>query len=413
MESNQQYQHRRGTKNLRLMRADGTPVAGRKVTISQKRHSFLFGCGAFDALPLANNELQGEDQKRMEERMNKWLALFNAGTLPFYWGRFEAEQGKPQTETMRNAAKWLKERGVTLKGHPLCWHTVTAPWLLNMSNEEILRTQLDRIQRDVTGFKGIVDMWDVINEVVIMPIFDKYDNGITRICKELGRIKLIREVFAATKEANPEAKLLINDFNTSISYEILIEGCLEAGIPIDIIGIQSHQHQGYWGVEKTEEVLERFQRFGLPIHFTENTLVSGEIMPPQYEDLNDYQVDKWPTTPEGEERQAREITQFYKTLFAHPLVEAITTWDFVDGKWLGAPSGLLRKDNSSKPSYDELLKLIKKEWWTTKNLNTDDNGVVTVDGFLGDYEILCDDQIATFTLDVSGQDTNQEIIKLS
>ena len=39
--------------------------------------------------------------------------------------------------------------------------------------------------------------------------------------------------------------------------------------------IQSHMHQGYWGVDKTLEILERFS--GLtPIHFTEVTLVSGK-----------------------------------------------------------------------------------------------------------------------------------------
>ena len=37
----------------------------------------------------------------------------------------------------------------------------------------------------------------------------------------------------------------LNDFNTSINYEILIDGCLNAGVPISAIGSQSHQHQGY------------------------------------------------------------------------------------------------------------------------------------------------------------------------
>ena len=32
-------------------------------------------------------------------------------------------------------------------------------------------------------------------------------------------------------------------------------------------------------------------------------------MPPEIVDLNDYQVTDWPTTPEGEERQAREWKQ--------------------------------------------------------------------------------------------------------
>ncbi|WP_244895503.1 hypothetical protein [Evansella clarkii] len=36
--------------------------------------------------------------------------------------------------------------------------------------------------------------------------------------------------------------------------------------------MQTHQHQGYCGWEKSEEVLERFSQFGLPIHFIENTL---------------------------------------------------------------------------------------------------------------------------------------------
>ena len=256
-----------------------------------------------------------------------------------------------------------------------------------MTNEEILEAQLKRIRRDATEFKGIVDMWDVINEVVIMPNFDKYDNGITRVCKEKGRFTLIKEVFQAVKEANPEATLLLNDFNTTVAYEILIEGCLDAGIPIDVIGIQSHQHQGYWGIEKTKEILDRFSKFGLPIHFTENTLISGKLMDPEIVDLNDYQVDEWPTTPEGEERQAKEIVEFYQTLFEHPLVESITTWSIVDNKWLGAPAGLLRVDNSSKPSYGALADLIKNKWWTNEKLKSDDEGNLSFTGFLGEYEI--------------------------
>ncbi len=399
MNFNQKYQYRMASKKIKFERKDGTLLANQEIMINQKSHRFLFGCGAFDSLPLVNDILKGAEKEAMELRFEKWLALFNAGTLPFYWGTFEQEQGKPITAPMMKAAQWLKSKGVTVKGHPLCWHTVCAPWLLNMSNDEIFKTQMDRIYRDVTDFKGTIDMWDVINEVVIMPVFDKYDNGVTRICKDLGQIKLVREVFQAAKEANPDAILLLNDFNTSEAYEILIENCLEAGVPIDVIGIQSHQHQGYWGLEKTEKILERFSRFGLPIHFTENTLISGELMPPEIDDLNDWQVSEWPTTPEGEERQAREVVQMYDTLFSHPLVEAVTTWSVVDGKWLNAPAGLLRADNSSKPAYDELLKKVKSDWWTNTRVITDEAGYAEVKGFMGNYDVICGTLKAEFTLD--------------
>jgi GH35 family endo-1,4-beta-xylanase len=242
-------------------------------------------------------------------------------------------------------------------------------------------------------------MWDVLNEAVIMPVFDKYDNGITRLCKEMGRINTIKAMFEATRAANPSATLLLNDFDVSDAYDILVEGCLEAGIEIDVIGIQSHMHQGYWGIEKTLKVLEHFERFKLPIHFTETTLVSGHLMPPEIVDLNDYQVTEWPTTPEGEARQADEAIQHYKTLFAHPLVEGIVWWDLSDGKWLNAPGGLLRKDNSSKPAYDELLKLIKGEWWISPTrLMTDENGQIHFEGFLGDYELAYAGKRESFSL---------------
>ena len=289
--------HRKVNKQIQFKDAQGNPLANTKVHIRQTDHSFLFGCGAFNFIPYV---VKGEEEFR--QVTDSWLEIFNYGTLPFYWGNFEPEEGSPQTDILMKTAQYLKSKNVKVKGHPLCWHTVCADWLMKYDNDTILRKQLERIDREVTGFKGVIDMWDVINEVVIMPIFDKYDNAITRICKDKGRVGLIKEVFAKAHECNPDAVLLLNDFNTSINYEILIDGCLNAGVPISAIGIQSHQHQGYWGKEKLEEVLERFSSFGLPIHFTENTLISGEIMPEHIVDLNDWQVDEWPSTPEGEER---------------------------------------------------------------------------------------------------------------
>ena len=389
--------HRQANARLRVLNPDGTPVVRQEVSVDQVSHQFLFGCGAFDAVEL----MKTQDEKKqafLRERMEKWLALFNYGTLPFYWGRYEPEEGKPAFRETMAAAKWLRQSGVQVKGHPLCWHTACAPWLLKYSNEEILRRQLERIHRDVTAYRDTIGLWDVINEVVIMPEFDRYDNAITRICREKGRVGLVKEVFAAAKECDPNAVLLINDFNTSEAYAHLIQDLLEADVPISAIGIQSHQHQGYWGLEKLNRVLERFSRFGLPIHFTENTLISGDIMPAHIVDLNDWQVDEWPSTPEGEERQAREISEMYSVLFAHPLVEAITTWDFNDGCWLKAPSGFVHEDNTEKPSYTALKNLIHGDWETHETLITDDEGFLTLTGFKGDYQLQAAAGSASFTL---------------
>ena len=381
--------HRKSTKTIRFTDDDGKPLANTRLKIEQQCHKFLFGCGGFDFV----DYFQTEDEEKkavFKDRMDKWVKVFNYATLPFYLGAFEPEEGCPQTDSRMQAAKYLTERGITVKGHPLVWHTVCADWLMKYDNETILNKLTGRIDREVGGFKGVIDMWDVINEVVIMPVFDKYDNAVTRVCKEYGQVPLVKTVFDAAHKANPEAELLLNDFNTSPKYEELIERCLDAGVPITAIGIQSHQHQGYWGKEKLLDVLGRFGRFGLPIHFTENTLTSGDyLVPPELEDLNDFVVtaEEWPSTPAGEQRQAEQIEEMYRTLFENPLVQAVTTWDFTDGAWLNAPSGFLRLDNSEKPSYHLLRDLIFSEWHTDTEVVTNEDGVAEITGFKGTYKV--------------------------
>ncbi|MCQ2573254.1 MAG: endo-1,4-beta-xylanase [Treponema sp.] len=397
-------EERKSTETINVKK-DGSVLANTEIKIRQTNHEFLFGCGAFDFVGKAKFEAEENPNPaaltKYKEITDKWLKVFNYGTLPFYWGQFEKEEGRTQTENRMAAAKYLKAHDKEVKGHPLCWHTACCDWLLKYDNKTILEKQLGRIQREVEGFKGIIDKWDVINEVVIMPVFDRYDNAITRLCKELGQVGIVKTMFDQCVKYNPEGTFLINDFNMSEKYAELIERCLDAGVRIDTIGLQSHQHQGYWGREKLEEVLARFEKFGLPIHFTENTLVSGPLIPPHIVDLNDWHYNDEDSKPEFEERQKDQMIEMIRILFEeHPLVTAHTSWDFMDGMWLNAPSGVLRRDGSEKPVYTALDNLINKEYHTEETVKTDANGNVTVKGFKGKYiaETLNGEKIMEFKL---------------
>ena len=379
--------HRRADATVTLRGPDGAPLADRDVVVRQTRHEFLFGCIGFDLVDLANGASQDpEYDGRLAEA---WFDVFNQTTLPFYWGTFEPERGAPQTERLLRAARWFGERGTVVKGHPLVWHTVQPGWLLGLPDAEVERLQRERIRRDVAAFRGVIDTWDAINEVVIMPVFTAEENAITPLARRKGRVETIRMAFEEARAENPGATLLLNDFDMSTAYECLIEAVLEAGIPIDRLGLQSHMHQGYWGEEKTLAILDRFSRYNIPIHFTETTLMSGDVMPQHVVDLNDWQVESWPSTPEGEERQADEVERHYRTLLSHPSVEAMTYWGLSDrGMWLGAPGGLLRADGSAKPAFTRLRELVKGEWWLPPTpLRTDAEGRVRFSGFLGDYRI--------------------------
>lgn len=408
--------HRVGERGIRLLDPAGAPLADREVELAQTRHAFAFGSTGFELIPHANGETDATEGAALAEA---WLGVFDTATLPFYRGEFEPQRGVTQTERIRTAARWFAQRGVRLKGHPLVWHTVKAAWMDELPLDDAWQVVLDRIRREVSDFRGLIDAWDVVNEAVIMPVFENEPDGVpnvvSRIARAKGRIPFIREAFEAARETDSGAALLLNDFDLSSAYECLIEGLLENGVRIDAIGLQTHMHQGYWGEETMLAMVDRFARYGLPLHLTENTLVSGELMPAHIVDLNDYQPDSWPSTPEGEARQADELVRHYRSLVGHPAVASITYWGISDaGAWLGAPAGLLRADGSAKPAYEALRSLVRDEWWLPPTrTRTDDDGVVRVSGFLGDYRVTAGGATAAFSIDQPGSDAEVATLTLA
>ena len=392
-----------------VRRPDGAPAAHLDVTLEQRRHAFAFGNIGFDFVDLANgveaspgNVFGGAARDSAERLVDLWLDVFNTATLPFYWAGFEPERGQPQTDRLLAAARWFRERGVAVKGHPLVWHTLVPDWLTAVPDDEVEAVVRARIRREATAFAGLVQGWDAVNEAVIMPVFDNEEtpNALTRLCRRTGRIATVRMAFEEARSADRSAVLVLNDFDMSTAYECLVEGVLEAGVEVDAIGLQSHMHQGYWGEERTLAVLERFARFGLPLHLTESTLLSGDLMPPEIEDLNDFRPATWPSTPAGAGRQADALVRHYSTLLSHPSVEAVTYWGITDeGSWLGAPAGLVRVDGTPKPAYDALRRLVREEWWLPPTPGrTDEQGRVAVRGWAGDYAVSTSGATAGFSL---------------
>jgi GH35 family endo-1,4-beta-xylanase len=392
--------HRLGDVVLTVADEAGRPLGDADVVVRQRRHDFAFGNIGFDFIGLANGRGRTGDVQLAE----RWLDLFNTATLPFYWAGFEPEPGVPHTAELLVAAQWFAERGVRVKGHPLVWHTLQPHWLLDLPLPEVESRLRARIRREVGDFRSLIDTWDAINEVVIMPVFEAEDNAVTRFAKARGRFATVRLAFDEARAANPSATLLINDFDLSTAYECLLEGLLDAGVELDAIGLQTHMHQGYRGEEAILAIVDRFARYGLPLHFTETSLVSGDLMPPDIVDLNDYVVDSWPSTADGEARQADELVRHYRSLVSHPAVAALTYWGITDADaWLGAPIGLVRADGSPKPSYEALLGLIKGDWWLKPTrLRTDRDGRVRVTGFLGDYDVEVPLEQATATFEITG-----------
>jgi GH35 family endo-1,4-beta-xylanase len=371
--------YRKSDAVVRVVDGAGAPVAGARVKIEQIRQAFLFGCNAFPVL--------GYDDPKLEQAYEEqFAALFNYATLGFYWGAYERGPGQTQEKRLRRQAEWCKAHGIATKGHPLVWHEVYPSWGPSEVREtkEKLRARVTDI---VSGFKGLVDRWDVVNEATVSA---EHDNGVGHWAKQEGAFAMVAEALGWARAANPKAVLLYNDFKLDEDYEKLAAELTSGSKTlVDTFGIQSHMHREEWPISKVWEACETYSRFGKPLHFTEVTVLSGEHgwgLP-----------QPWPSTPDGEAKQAAYVEKLYTVLFSHPAVQAITWWDFNDGAWQGAPAGLVHKDLTPKPAYQRLLALVRGRWWTSLEAQSDAEGAVEFRGFKGRYRVTVTTAAGTAT----------------
>ncbi len=382
--------HRRRDGIIQVVDSQGRPIPGAEVTLHQIRPDFLFGCNLF-----VWNEDETESQLQYRQR---FAALLNYATLGFYWWSYEPSPGQTREAHWRRAAEWCRQQNIQTKGHTLLWNYTEPRWLPD-DPKLLYEAQMNRITREMTRFAGLIDKWDVVNEATAFDRteFEKRAPKLTHLWKTTGRSELPRQAFLTARRANPQAVLVINDYelrsrpgNQSPDsgpkqeppvFEDILDALVDdQGRPLyDAIGIQSHMHGGPWPTRRILEIVQRFAKYNVPLHFTETTIVSG---PGKWEAWES-------TTLEGELFQADEVERFYRTVFSCPEVAALTWWDFSDHRaWQGAPSGLLRKDMSPKPAYQRLMELIQNRWRTVETHVTDAAGQACFRGYRGDYWII-------------------------
>jgi GH35 family endo-1,4-beta-xylanase len=199
--------------------------------------------------------------------------------------------------------------------------------------------------------------------------------------QSLGAVPYVRQHLETARAAGPKSTLLVNDYRTDPPFYQILDQLRAGGkLMFDVVGIQSHMHDGIWPLKKILDVCDTYGKLGLPVHFTETTLVSGSRKGPG---------ENWgETTPELEVKQAEDTEKFYTMLFSHPAVTGLTWWDFADrGAWQRAAAGWLRKDMSPKPVYERMQRLIKGQWWTKVEGTTNAAGEYSLRGFCGTYAV--------------------------
>jgi GH35 family endo-1,4-beta-xylanase len=250
-----------------------------------------------------------------------------------------------------------------------------------------------RIYNNVAGYKGLINIWDVVNEPVNtipweMAMKDTANNNDIRYNVDGIDIDMIapwvERSFKWAYEANPDGNYILNEYFTLAIPETrdrfyrLLKELGSRNTPVTAIGIQAHEPREMWfSPVEMYKTFDMYEELGLPIHIT-------EFIPQS----SGKEITGWRRGIWTEELQAECAGQFYTLAFGHPSIESISWWGFSDKNiWLKG-GGLVDDEYNPKPVFNLLERLIRNEWMTKEiKLCTDKKGSIAFRGFFGEYEI--------------------------
>lgn len=269
---------------------------------------------------------------------------------------------------------WAIANGKEVRGHALLWHEGTPDYFLQGTRAQI-RTRLETyITTVVDHFKDRIKIWDVVNEVTSVDIYNG-NNGIgpdrdTAWLQAVGNADYIDWAFRAARTADPDAQLFLNDYNTEnpIKQAWLVEivqRLLDRGVPIDGVGHQFH-FQPNTQVSAAQSAIDAIDNMfaGLVQHVTELDLNMYTDPGTCWESETGCAADLGANPPAANlASQAQMVRDLFNVLMARSSVESVTVWGVRDGdSWLNdSPTVrfnhplLFDRNGDGKPAYLTLI----------------------------------------------------------
>ena len=175
--------------------------------------------------------------------------------------------------------KFAKENNMPVQLHHLVWGEVNylPSWLIDghFSSSKLLNILHDDISTTASHYKGQVKTWTVVNEAFTRSqhtygLHDWWADNIGQ------GSTYIDDSFIWARQADPNAKLLLNDFNNesqnsvSNAEYVYVKEALARGVPIDGIGMQMHiDATNPPSKDSVIANMQRFKALGLPTYITE------------------------------------------------------------------------------------------------------------------------------------------------
>lgn len=231
---------------------------------------------------------------------------------------------------------FAQKNKLKVRGHTLCWHEQAPSWMFvddtgkQVSKEVLLKRLKDHITTIVRRYKGKIYAWDVVNEAI-----DDNPENLLRNSKwlEICGDEFIEKAFQYAHEADPDALLFYNDYNTERPEKReriykLLKRLVEKGVPVHGVGLQAH-----WSIYEPSEAelrkaIEQYSSLGLQIHFTE---LDVSVYPWEKERRGRRPGESDEYTAELQRKQAEQYRMFFRVFREYKKsVTSVTFWNISD-----------------------------------------------------------------------------------
>ncbi|PPV05077.1 endo-1,4-beta-xylanase [Xanthomonas bromi] len=162
-------------------------------------------------------------------------------------------------------------------GHTLVWHNQTPEWFFTTADgrPDTPAQQVERMRAHIEAvagrYKGKVQAWDVVNEIIDEDGSYRSTNWVQRVGDGDA---VVRNAFTFAQRYAPEAQLYYNDFNAwqpakRDGIVRMVKMLQQAGVRVDGVGMQGHWGLNYPSLRDIEEAIDAYAALGVKVMITE------------------------------------------------------------------------------------------------------------------------------------------------
>ncbi len=267
-------QYRKRDALLKITDRYGNALNATSIEVVQIENEFGFGA-ALNADELSNTQYTDFFKQNF-----KWATSENA----LKWGNTEPTQDVEDYTSGDALAQFVLDNEIHLRGHTLFWGTdggtpdwVRAPDDSSLLSKTDLQAEVDeRIQSLITRYRDVAEQWDVHNEMLDLPFFER----------ELGNgpngTAFTEYVMNQVNQLDSDAQLFLNEFgiiegagHLADEYRALIQTLQAQLAPLGGIGVEAHMERGISSTA-IELALQKLTDLDLPIWITEADVVNPD-----------------------------------------------------------------------------------------------------------------------------------------